>query len=400
MREFVQKQFSRVMGWLFFLAICFSLGVVALSRSHTPPAPPPPETKAAVADVAVREVARESIEITQHYTGIMHPWERYQLSFEMGGRIAGFNALDEATQFDEGMKVQAGQVVARLDDRLYQAAFHEAQAELDRAQAEKQRADELRQKNPKAMSENEYQTYLTNFSLSEARLERAATNLHNTQIRAPASGVISKRLVNPGVAVAPHVPVLEILEIDNLLLHIQVPESHVHQIRLGQLAHVQLIGHDLLHRPWPRLEGHVYRIAETAEQGMFTVEIKLPNPPTGSPVTLRPGLVAQTDIVVQTLSGFRVPLDAGLKRENEWSLFVVSQATPSSPTALRVPILEWIEQDEWLLLPDLPAAHRQVITRGHHRLQEGTPVRIVPDPSPAHHSTPHISISSTTSPSP
>lgn len=59
--------------------------------------------------------------------------------------------------------------------------------------------------------------------LLHSRIQQAEKSISRCQIRAPFSGVIAERLIYIGEHVAPHTPLLRLIDIDNLEVEVQVP---------------------------------------------------------------------------------------------------------------------------------------------------------------------------------
>ena len=80
---------------------------------------PPPASAAVRAPVAVTNVRPKVCDLTIRYAGKIRPWESFSLGFEIGGRVDSLGQNDAGQPLDDGDAVQAGQVLARLDDRPY-----------------------------------------------------------------------------------------------------------------------------------------------------------------------------------------------------------------------------------------------------------------------------------------
>jgi RND family efflux transporter MFP subunit len=357
------------------------------------PAGPAPKTP-----VAVMPVARESLEITDSYSGIIRPMERFSLGFEIGGRLAAFGANAAGKPLDEGDRVEAGQVLARLDDRSHRFALDEAKArakeaaaglrdakaKLEQAQSDYRRADQLRRASG-AISEAEYQTAVTQLAAAQAQVERSEAQLGVAQAQvqscqkrvedatllAPQSGVISRRLANAGESINPNQPIFEMIQVDRVLLTAGVPEAYVGAIRVGQPVHVELLARDRFGQERSEADGSIYRVAEAADDtnGQFDVEVVLDNPDDA----FRPGMIAMAQIVVRRMEGFRVPITCVLFREEGAYLFAVDRRD----RARRLVLDSWIEQGPDVIVPELPPDCRTVVVRGQHRLVDGREVERV-----------------------
>lgn len=392
MKKLVGKFLGLIIVTLVALAVAITVTAGSWKRSRAnndvKPNRPIPKTP-----VSVGEIRLETIPITDTYSGMIRPWRRYSLGFEIAGRVG-------ALLLDEGQQVTAGKVLAQLDDRTFRAQLQEATAQLEEAKARiavanarliKARADmarsvELIKRGSGAISEAEYQNDKAQLAVAEAQLAEAKAqqaradalvataekNLNDATLRSPVDGVVSKRPVELGESVNPHQAIMEIIQIDEVLLVVGVPEAYVGDIRVGQAVEVELLARDRFRRKRPCGVGRVYRVAEAADQttGVFEVEIVLPNPQR----CWKPGLIALAHIVLKEIQGFRIPAASIVFRDDQAYLFSVDQ----EGKARRFDLKDWIEQGSDLIVTDLPADRRTVVKRGQHRLVDGRDVRIVP----------------------
>lgn len=73
---------------------------------------------------------------------------------------------------------------------------------------------------------------------AQATLAEAQSLLTDRTLRAPASGVVTTRMREPGEVVAAGAPVLELIDLDLLYLKVYVPEAQIGKLRLGLPAKV------------------------------------------------------------------------------------------------------------------------------------------------------------------
>ena len=359
--------------------------------------------------VTVMEARRESIEITDRFSGMVRPMERFSLGFEIAGRVVTLGVNTEGEPLDDGDRITAGQMLAKLDDRALlgrveecdaileeaRAQVTDAAARLEKAQSDLNRSTELKNNRGGIITEAQYQDDVTNLAVAKAQVAiaqaslakaqslrpTATKNLEDATLIAPVSGVIAKRLVNVGESVSPHQVVMEIIQVDEVLLVVGVPEAYVGEIRAGQPVHVELLARDRFRRKRPGGEGHVYQVAEAADRttGLFEVEIKLAN----DDRQWKPGQIALAHIVLQEVEGYRLPMSSAVVRDGETFLFTVGKdgqpaiAAGEEGKASRFPLGDWIEQDADLILLELPPKHRSIVTRGQHRLVDGREVVLV-----------------------
>ncbi len=159
-------------------------------------APPAPQ-------VSVAAVAVEPIHEWQEFTGRLQAVE----SVAVHPRVSGYVA---SVQFDEGSRVEAGDVLFRIDARPFQAEVDRLAAEHERAEAQlalatsnRERAARLMEQN--AISREEFDSLSTAEAIAaaglasvDAALEAARLDLEFTTVEAPIDGRVSNALVTAG----------------------------------------------------------------------------------------------------------------------------------------------------------------------------------------------------------
>ncbi|RFD20962.1 efflux RND transporter periplasmic adaptor subunit [Komagataeibacter melaceti] len=142
-----------------------------------------------------------------------------------------------------GSTVQAGDIVARLDDTVQQQALRTALAEAATARAALDQAAPLKQRATallpvQAISRNDYDDAVRRFrtaqdqvQATQAQVRVAREQLGYTRLPATEDGVVTERLVEPGEVVAAGQPVLRMAADDGLDAQFDMP---------GDLAHTHL----------------------------------------------------------------------------------------------------------------------------------------------------------------
>lgn len=176
--------------------------------------------------------------------------DRSVLSFEVGGTITRMNA-------DIGESFGRGSVLAALDSSDYRLQVAQASATLAETTARLERAklDENRQKSlfeRGAASETrleqaqaEARSLASIAAANRAQLGIAREAVSDSALRAPFSGRIARRLVEPGTQVSPGQP---IFEIDGAQLEVafSVNARQREQLNLGDTVTVTVDGGDSL----------------------------------------------------------------------------------------------------------------------------------------------------------
>ena len=177
--------------------VWWGLAVSILSASAAPAQAPPPPS------VTVAKPIAKRITTWDEYSGRFEAME----SVEVRPRVSGF--VDKV-HFKDGQVVKAGDPLFTIDPRPFEIAAASARAEIARAKAtvalaasEVERAAPLVRSG--AVTERDFTQRSANLSVTEAQLQvaeaalkSAELNLEWTVVRAPISGRISDRKVDPG----------------------------------------------------------------------------------------------------------------------------------------------------------------------------------------------------------
>ncbi len=180
----------------------------------------------------------------------------------------------------EGDRVTAGQQIAEFDTAQLRAQMAERKATLESSRAQLAMADRTRQANAQLVKQNfisqnafdtadsAHQVQLAAVATAQAQLELTQLSMTDAVVRAPISGTVSKRHVQPGEKVSFDAPLLSIVDLTQLEVQAQVPISDVTQIRKGMPTQVDVEGID-----GRKFEGRVERINPSAEPGTRTINV-------------------------------------------------------------------------------------------------------------------------------
>ena len=180
----------------------------------------------------------------------------------------------------EGDRVTAGQSIAEFDTAQLRAQMAERKASLESARAQLAMADRTRQANAQLVKQNfisqnafdtadgAHKVQLAALATAQAQWDLTQLLLTDAVVRAPISGTVSKRHVQPGEKVSFDAPLIGIVDLAQLEVQAQVPISDVTQIQKGMPAQVEVEG--VVGR---RFAGTVERINPSAEMGTRTINI-------------------------------------------------------------------------------------------------------------------------------
>ncbi|MFP4393035.1 MAG: efflux RND transporter periplasmic adaptor subunit [Desulfohalobiaceae bacterium] len=260
---------------LILVAIGLGLGGFLLVQQKRQEMKEAPEYGQRPRPVTVSQARQGDLKQKKHYLAVVRPQEEAGISARVQAEV-------REVLVDEGDRVQAGQVLLRLDPeeikhRLQEvkARISQAEAELEAKQAtilylessqdywqkEAQRLQKLAQQNAATASEaektedraKEVQGRLQ-ASRAEARairsrmdslqqqMQEIKTRLSYYTLRSPGPGVISKRNADPGDMASPAQELLQLQQVDSLKLAFDLPQQDLPLIEQGQECIFQVQG--------------------------------------------------------------------------------------------------------------------------------------------------------------
>jgi len=158
-------------------------------------------------------------------------------------RLKGLIAKDEVSRQEYDAAVTAA-ATARASHEQAQAQAREAEAGVGGAEARLHQAHTAPEQ--VAMSRSRASAAEAQVRQAQAAVERARLDLEHATIKAPVSGVVSKRTVEVGQVVQPGQPLLAIVPLDDIWVTANFKENELREIRPGQPAtiHVDAYGRD------------------------------------------------------------------------------------------------------------------------------------------------------------
>jgi len=224
-----------------------------------------------------------------------------ELAFPISGRLAEIAV-------EEGDRVAAGELLARLEPERFRQAVAEARgrveaqaavvarleagtrpqeirkarADVAAAEAERDNA-ERRLRRLRDLSEQQFvpeqqlddaeaarRTARARLEAARAELARREEDLADTRLKAPAAGVVRNRLMEPGEVASPRTPVLTLARRDRAWVRAFLPEPRLGEVRPGMAATIHTDGGG----EFPARVGHISPTAEFTPKTVQTTEVR------------------------------------------------------------------------------------------------------------------------------
>src|SRR5437667_544867 len=138
--------------------------------------------------------------------------------------------------FDSGRSVHEGDLLIQLDTRQEQAqlAAVEAQRNLARLNADRMRG----LLNERVISKAEYDRAVAEDEQSQARVAEIRAAIERKTIRAPFSGILGLRQVNPGQYLAGGDAIVSLQALNPIYVNYGVPQQAANQVRVGHVVRI------------------------------------------------------------------------------------------------------------------------------------------------------------------
>jgi RND family efflux transporter MFP subunit len=193
---------------------------------------------------------------------------------------------------EEGSRVSEGEIIARLEDRDYLAQVERAEAAIQRAEADLLEArrqarvaegltrEQIGTKDALDAAESRVTVAQAAVRQAKADAEFYRAILANTEIRAPFSGTVVKKMAEVGESVAPIPPgvnistasgaIVALADLDTLEVEVDVAESNVAKLGADQPAEVSVEAF-----PDRKYKGRLRQVIPTADRTKATVQVKV-----------------------------------------------------------------------------------------------------------------------------
>ena len=187
------------------------------------------QTQAMAADstevVTTYRVARTAVSRDFTSNGVAQAKSELNFVSEVTGRVV-------AVMVDKGSRVSKGTPLLRIDADLLKADYKAALATYESLKKDEERF--TRSNEAGGVSNQQLDNIRTQLVAAESRLAVSKWKLDNAVVKAPISGTINNRFVEPGSLIAPNAPLFEIVDDSHVKVTCNVPEQRVRLLTVGQ----------------------------------------------------------------------------------------------------------------------------------------------------------------------
>lgn len=289
--------------------------------------------------------------------------DEQQLAFRVPGIV-------ETVAVRAGDRIERGQLLASLDTTEVDAAAEQAEAAADKALRDLERGRRLRAES--VVTQQQLDDLETAYDVARARLRSARFNQRHAVIRAPADGVVLRRLVEANETVAGGQPVIAVGNAGGgFVLAAALPDREALRVGVGDKATVRLTAY-----PEATIRGAVSEIGRQANPrtGTFDVDIAIDE---ATDLQLASGLLARARIrtVERDDTHSSIPLEALVEGDSE-SALIFRLADGGQRVEERKVSVRWFD-DKRAVLDDPLSPDDRIVTAGAGFLRDGEAVRVL-----------------------
>jgi RND family efflux transporter MFP subunit len=317
--------------------------------------------------VSVEEIRLKSIEEYVNTTGTAFP----KGEVELKSKITASYFLEKNPRTNKpwqlGDRIQAGALIARLEDREYvnSVKLETTELNLELTESELRKQESLYEKG--GVTLKELKTAGINYENAKTNVETARLQLDKTKITSPISGVIvDLPYYTQGTQIETGKTIAKIMDYQIMYMEVQLPEKYINDIKPGQP--VKLTNYTI---PEDTITGRITQLspAINPDSRTFKGNVSIDN----SDYLLRPGMFVKADIVTNHKdSVIVIPKSIILSRQKGKTVFIIDRGV----AAERI-IETGIENITDIEVLRGLAKNERVVTSGFETLSNRSKVKII-----------------------
>jgi len=307
--------------------------------------------------VNVANVQKMTLNDSLKLIGYLDAFTEVDIAAEASGVITSLNV-------NLGDVKSKGTVLATIDDKLKQLAVRKAKIDLDKLQKTLERYKNLFKGG--TLTEQQLDDAQTMYDNAVLQLEQAEKQLADATIKAPITGIVSRKLFEKGEFVNMGNPMITMVDISRFKIKLNVSESNVYKLKTGDLASVTT---DVY--PGVKLDGKVSYISPKGDDTHnYAVEIEMAN---NKEYPLKSGTFANVQIQLPVVAeALYIPRQALLGSVNDAKVYVAENGK-----ALLRSIVVSEGNDQYLRVISGLNESEQVIVNGQINLADGKEIKII-----------------------
>jgi membrane fusion protein (multidrug efflux system) len=332
------------------------LSVIALSATA--------QAQPQAVDVIVQSVQQQSLQTRIEALGSLRANESIRLTSNVTKTVTRIN-------FDDGQRVQKGDVLVEMTSAEEQALFDEARFNTDEAKKQLDRVRSLVANG--AASESLLDQRIREYESARARSAALESRLKDLRLNAPFDGAVGLRNISVGALVSPGDLITTLNDDSKMKLDFTVPALFLRSLRTG--LPITANSHDLGDKSFA---GEIYSIDNQIDPvtRAITVRALLPNPEQ----ELRQGMLMLVELYADQRNALIVSESALVPLGGSNFVFVIQQQDSATNVVRKEIQIGQRMQGYVEVLSGLELGDK-VVTHGLQKIRSGQQVRIAAEES-------------------
>ena len=206
------------------LLFCCFLPMLVMAGCKEETRQKPSETPVEIQIVHSDTLAQEVV-----FSGTLEATQTYQLAFMVSGEVT-------SVQVSAGQQVAKGAMLATLGSNEYRQAYEAAKARVEQATDQYRRLKNMYEAN--SLTKGDLLEITSKKEEAEAKLAEYRKKLNRTTLKSPASGVVEQVSIAEGEVIKEGVPVITVVQSDQLYATFNIPEADIHTVEVGDSCRV------------------------------------------------------------------------------------------------------------------------------------------------------------------
>ncbi len=317
---------------------------------------PKKKEEARVKDVVVSPVTTSTFKRYVELQGTIDAKNNVQVTPKSGGAVTAVYVV-------EGSSVRAGQLLARIDDQILRTSVEEIKTQLALANTVFEKQANLWKQ--QIGTEIQYLQAKSNKESIERRLATVNSQLSQSNVTAPISGVVDKVFAKVGSTAGPGVPMFQVVNLSQLKVMAKVADTYAGSVRKGDEVIVRFPD---INR---EMKTRINFVSTTVDplSRTFTIEAPLP-----SDNSLKPNMLAQIKINDLSKSNALVINQNLIQNTETGQLVYVAVNEGGKKVAKSRKVTTGSSYGGQIEITAGLQAGDQLVTQGYQELTDGTPI--------------------------
>jgi len=305
--------------------------------------------------VKVWDVKEMELSFNLVKTGNAAPFQEADIMVSAPGQVV-------QVKFDLGTRVSEGQVIGKTDTKLKELSLQQAELSLKKLEKDLKRIEDLYKGG--GATEVNLTDITFNYENTKIQVEQLKQQIADAQIKAPVSGIVVMKNIEPGEYANPGTPLGSVVDVSKLKISVKVSENEVYSLAEGQSVKVM----SPVFKGESR-EGKIHFISPKGDQlHNYYVEIHFPNP-SG---VLKAGSIVYIDFSKESVEkALQIPRTSIVESVKNPTVYVLENGVAKLRN-----ITVGRESGDYVEVKSGLKAGDKVVVSGQINLSDNTPVEI------------------------